>query len=118
MPLHELGALRICSIRPVIDPEAQTRRELMAGGWAVSLSNSRSTISGQMVAELKRDPSAPFYLAGLSQRLTYSSYFWYTILGGESNTRSSPAACQGWESPTGRNSLWLGSALGEGQVEM
>jgi len=47
--MQKYGALRLCSIRP----------ELMAEGRTVSLSNGRSTTSGQMVVKLKRDPHAP-----------------------------------------------------------
>jgi hypothetical protein len=36
------------------------RRELMAEGRTVSLSNGRSRTSGEMVTKLKRDPRAPY----------------------------------------------------------
>jgi hypothetical protein len=48
------------------------RRELMAEGRTVSLSNGRSTTSGQMVANLKRDPHAPRVI---EPARNYGSYF-------------------------------------------
>jgi hypothetical protein len=52
----------------------------MAEGRAVSLSNGRSTTSGQMVTKLKRDPLAPL-LRLLGSVQDNESYFWDTTLG-------------------------------------